>query len=545
MQRNKLRSFPNQKNGRRRLYPFARPRMTDRDDVLCLEPKVFAAGSCLARTIEKSVVGAGLELVYQREKIRFGHSDAQRKQNFNRYNLGVIENEFRWAFDPAADAGCHSLIEKDGELVDMQVVWTFAHEPELARKVRRAYNADFATARFADLVIITLGAVDMWYDCETGSYLNGIVPRRISDATPGRFQLHSWTVEDFVGSLNRIRDILHQNTTRERPPRIAICVSPVAQPLAFGGDDSLIAETHGKSIQRVAAQIFSDLHDDVDYAPVYEFVVLTDRAYAYQNDSFNHVESDCVDRFFGDYLRAIGTSPACADAVLARGEALGLARAGALNEAASVLEAYTDRHGYRAPIAELHATLLPKLGRANELATTYLAHAEAGADVSWKSLKQSFRAAVAKQDRASAAHALTVAQGKLQQVGGGNPAELEELAALNAILDDLDKKLSEQQRLKEMKKLLADDPKTVADTLALRKADGFRHPQEHWLYAQALRKSDRREALAEFDEIVRSGSNYAKAASRIMIQMLSGKNADPLGFDLSDIQRRNQQLLGE
>lgn len=544
MKRNRLRAFPNQKTGRKRLFPFARPQMAKSTPIANPSPKVFVAGSCLARQIDKSVKGAGLEQVYQRDKIGFGHTDAETKQNFNRYNLGVIENEFRWAFDPTADAGCASLIENDGELVDMQVVWTFAHQPEQARKIRRAYNADFASARHADLIIITLGAADMWYDSQTGCYLNGIVPNRISDAHPGRFELHAWEPEDFLASLERIRGLLQENTLCATPPRLAICVSPVSQPLSFSGEDALIAETYGKSVQRVAAQQFADRHDDVDYAPVYEFVVLTDRAFAYQSNSFNHVEPDCVDRFFGDYLQAVGAGPHHASAIAARGEALGLIKAGALPDAAAVLEAYLEEFGPNTVISDLHATLLPKLGRSNEIAETFLAHAQSGADTTWKGLRAAFRSAIGKEDRDTAADLLVIARGKLQEHGGATPAELETMASWEQSLATLEARLAEKQQLQELKQMLGQDPRAVADVMAEMKKTGFTLPQQHWLYAQALRRANHPEALAEFDEIVRSGSNYAKASSQAMIQMLSRKSAESHGFDLQEIRQRDQQLFG-
>ncbi len=142
-----------------------------------------------------------------------------------------------------------------------------------------------------------------------------------------------------------------------------------------------------------------------------------------------------------------------------------------------------------------------------------------------------------------AAKLLVVAQGKLQDSGGATPAQLESLDTWQESIDQLDLKLAEQKQLQDLKAKMATDPEGVLAELASFKADGFTSSLQHWLYAQALRKTGNPSALTELNEIVLSKQSHAKAASKAMIQLMSRKNADLQGFDLEQIKARDHEMF--
>ncbi len=63
-----------------------------------------------------------------------------------------------------------------------------------------------------------------------------------------------------------------------------VTVSPVAMNTTFTGGEVLVANTYSKSVQRAALEAFVRRHDNVDYFPSYESVVLSDRSRAWRAD---------------------------------------------------------------------------------------------------------------------------------------------------------------------------------------------------------------------------------------------------------------------
>jgi hypothetical protein len=83
--------------------------------------------------------------------------------------------------------------------------------------------------------------------------------------------------------------------------KMIVTVSPVPLEASFTGPDVLSVNTLSKSILRVAADALAKTHDDVDYFPSYEMIVLGDNSYA---PDWRHVSDRAVSKVVSRFLYA-------------------------------------------------------------------------------------------------------------------------------------------------------------------------------------------------------------------------------------------------
>ena len=195
------------------------------------------------------------------------------------------------------------MADKNGVYYDLQVASSaeITGTKEEMTAFRTAYNNSFKAAGIADVVIITLGLVECWYDSELEVYLNMAPPKPLTQLYPGRFEFHLLDYNDIYAALVEIEGLLrHNNPT---PPKMLFTVSPVGLAATFRTSDVLVANSYSKSVQRAAVEAFVMNHD-VSHFPSYEYVVLTDRKFAWGNKDFRHVRQETVDRIMADVLLA-------------------------------------------------------------------------------------------------------------------------------------------------------------------------------------------------------------------------------------------------
>lgn len=306
---NKNRIYPSEKRGRERLFPYAQPAVRA-GFRFTRDSKIFATGSCFARNVEKSLHFIKANVVSSPIDIPAPPQAEQIFQLYNKYTVHSILNEFRWALSgKPVDHSAGLVADRQGRYYDLQV----ASSPDITgtkeemTAFRAAYNASFGRARGADVVIITLGLVECWFDTETGVYLNMAPSKQLTEQYPGRFEFHLLDYNDVYGALVEIESLLRKENPK--PPQILVTVSPVGLAATFREDDVLVGNCYSKSVQRAAVEAFT-MHHDATYFPSYEYVTLTDRKFAWGNKDFRHVRQETVDRIMADVLLSyVGPSP--------------------------------------------------------------------------------------------------------------------------------------------------------------------------------------------------------------------------------------------
>ena len=235
---------------------------------------------------------------------------------FNKYNVGTILNELRWALDPAAHPYRHEdvLVNTPDDLLvqDYQLrgeAW--AEERGTAMAFREAFNRFFASIREADVVVLTLGLSEAWFDTATGLYLNAAPSEDKVRRHGSRFELH---VLDSAMTLAMLEDIDALLVRHLRPGfKLLLTVSPVPLVSTFRDQDVLVANSYSKSVLRACCDAFLVKRPHARYFPSYEFVTLSDPSYVWSLKDFRHVDPKFVDYLMASVLSGLGGAAPQAD----------------------------------------------------------------------------------------------------------------------------------------------------------------------------------------------------------------------------------------
>ena len=168
----------------------------------------------------------------------------------------VIAQQFRWAFDEF-DSKNALWIGKDREV--------FEPNEERKRLVRETFEK-------TDVLILTLGLSEVWYDKVTGEPLWRALTRRYYDPSRHAFRVES--MADTKRYLEKIEDIRRRHLP---DMKIIYTVSPIRLTSTFRPVSALTANSASKAILRGALDEFLRDHQDqlgreLFYFPSYEIV---------------------------------------------------------------------------------------------------------------------------------------------------------------------------------------------------------------------------------------------------------------------------------
>jgi hypothetical protein len=226
---------------------------------------VFTIGSCFARNIEQSLLKLDVTVPTQSftaDKLEWYYYPHP-AHILNEYNPGTMSQRINCALD-GTSTGTDNLYQTKGGRYHDQLLHTTGNYVTLERAVERRADIDQLYSKLpeADLVIVTLGLIEAWYDPATGNYLND--PPLGKDFKNYTFK--RLTVQESV-------DLLGPAVKRlaDRGQRVLITVSPFPLVATFTSDDCVVANEYSKNVLRVVAE---ELRDGkmVDYFPSYEIV---------------------------------------------------------------------------------------------------------------------------------------------------------------------------------------------------------------------------------------------------------------------------------
>lgn len=265
-------------------FPYIAPRFT-----VSSESKIFTIGSCFARNIEAEL--EGFDLPTTRFAVPKEEWDQRPNGLLNEFNPGTMAQRMKWALDQVDTSIIHATYQIKGEQVD-DLYLRHCNPVSLERAVERRKEIDAIYSHMAtsQLVIITLGLVECWYDNLTQTYLNQMPYVRMALKEPDRYVLKRLTVDESYSLLapcfQRITDL---------GIRILITVSPVPLMTTFSGRDCVAANCYSKSSLRSCAEMLADDFETlVDYYPSYE-IVISGGPQSFIEDNI-HVHPDLVRR---------------------------------------------------------------------------------------------------------------------------------------------------------------------------------------------------------------------------------------------------------
>ncbi|MFP4120213.1 MAG: GSCFA domain-containing protein [Coleofasciculus sp.] len=232
------------------------------------ETPIASIGSCFARELKFWLKDNGFNFLQAGKGVCSKAGSARYDRVYNTYSL---KQEFERAFGSFEPVEEWWEVEDSGtkHLLDpyrRRIAWENHQERkrELAQhkeEVRKAFTE-------AELIIITVGQAEIWYNKSDGSVFPLVPPPDAFDEQKHGFRLT--TVEENTQNLQRIYDMISAvNPTAS----IIITVSPVPLRATFRHTSAVIANSASKAILRAAVDSFVlSNSDNVWYFPAYEMV---------------------------------------------------------------------------------------------------------------------------------------------------------------------------------------------------------------------------------------------------------------------------------
>jgi hypothetical protein len=277
--------------------PYVEPKFRLNND-----DSFFCIGSCFARVIERQLCYRNLNVTSMRyrgelEEAQLGANGA------NKFTTASMLNEVRWSL--AQERFPDEALVPDGDgyrdlqLADAALPVSLSR----ARERRIELSEYFGRLSQADVVILTLGIVEVWYDRVAQLYLNITPTFEMTRRFPGRFTVHT---SDYVENRARLTETLDLLSAHGRSGlRIILSVSPVPMHRTFTSPDALAANVYGKSTLRAVAGDIARERHDVDYWPGYELVTVTDRNRAFAPDQA-HVTEEAGEELVRSFAATFG-----------------------------------------------------------------------------------------------------------------------------------------------------------------------------------------------------------------------------------------------
>lgn len=265
----------------------------------------FAMGSCFARNVEERLELSGANVLSRKMDVRdLGASSGRALGIYNKYTPYSILQELQFASGERDFPQDGFLPVSEGLYYDAQLRVSSGNASIEDLTARRdEIRKSFAQAFQADVMILTLGLIEAWYDTKTDLYLNEMPAPRLIMKNPERFEFRCLSIDDCRTALLDIHDLLKRHSKLGQ--KLIITVSPVALGRTFSEHDIIIANTTSKSTLRVAALEFTEAHEGTDYFPSYEAVTLSAPSLAWQ-DCRLHASDFIVGRIINIFLQRYG-----------------------------------------------------------------------------------------------------------------------------------------------------------------------------------------------------------------------------------------------
>jgi hypothetical protein len=247
--------------------------------------RIFTIGSCFARNIEEKL---GKDFILPTRYFRVSKEEWAARPNglLNEYNPGTMYQRITYALEGKKLPDATIVKSKKG-YDDLALLGGASVTLERARERRGQIDGIYAKLPSCQVVIITLGLVEAWFDRVHQVYLNRMPPHEVMRREPTRFLFRRMDLFEAYPLLEKAIAALVR-----RRKNVLLTVSPVPLQVTFSGHDAAVANEFSKSVLRVCAQRLADKYAQVDYFPSYE-IVRDAGSVAYLPDRV-HVKDDVV-----------------------------------------------------------------------------------------------------------------------------------------------------------------------------------------------------------------------------------------------------------
>lgn len=309
--KNPLRNYPGrvakESDAIDRLFPLASPTYPTFEDIPD-NPKVYVTGTCIARTIENTLLKTNAVLLSRDDTLKRKEGTGNLYGILTKYNLPAMVNEFIWALDPEQmkHSSDQFIEHRPGEFVDLQLGGTEVRgSVEMLTAHRALFNNLYAKSSDADVIIIPLAAIEVWFDTKFDVYLNYRPSRKMCIQNPGRFELH---VLNYQGVMDHLRTLHKLLRDKCKPTaKILYAITPAATPMTYLSADAMHQSVYTKSLQHAAVHDFLATIDDkqAGYLPFYEANVLQDQRVNFIPLDYRHMTKAIGMRYVGQMMKTL------------------------------------------------------------------------------------------------------------------------------------------------------------------------------------------------------------------------------------------------
>lgn len=287
--RNKARKYPNRQDQRYDdglIFPTIEPGFS-----ISKDQSVFTIGSCFARNVEQVLQDRGISVPTIEFQAPHEEAPGQPNRVLNQYNPGTMMQCVRDAHAEVNQDGLYKT-GLTGAVVDCLLATGGRAVGKKRALERRTQIAELYRSGLerSEIVVITLGLVEVWYDRETKTYLNEAPPRKIIDKNEARFEFRQLGVAECQDLVFEMLQTLTQSEQR----KVLLTVSPVPLQATFSDGDAVCRNSYSKSVLRVVAELASQTFKNVDYFPSYE-IITTSGLFSFGPDNV-HVRPKVVER---------------------------------------------------------------------------------------------------------------------------------------------------------------------------------------------------------------------------------------------------------
>lgn len=250
--------------------------------------KVFCIGSCFARELEAALDDRGFTVLSRSR----GSEVTAPALPMNKYTIGAILHELQLALEPHLhDVAQNTYEVRDHKFADYLRggdAW-LADEATLKAQ-QNLIQQIFARVAQADVVVLTLGLSEAWFDTATNRYLNVAPNAELWTKQPERFQLRVLGLDE---TLTQARAVLTLLDRYLKPGyRLLLSVSPVPLLQTFRHQDITVANSYSKAVLRCAAEVLRMERPDIGYFPSYEMAMTSDPRLVWADTDFRHINRD-------------------------------------------------------------------------------------------------------------------------------------------------------------------------------------------------------------------------------------------------------------
>jgi len=228
--------------------------------------KVFTIGSCFTSTFETALKDYGCHVPVADFDVPKTEFNMNGRNLLVDYVPGTLRQKILAAYDQEMLHPEAGIEEDNGNFSDL---FLHVQAPPVSRErlfERRNEIAQlYKHVLSSDVVLITLGYAECWYDLHYGCYLNKPPSFFELRKNPMRYVFRRMEYQDCFEALGQaIKCLAKQNK------RILMMIAPMPFGESFSPEDIVMASSYSKSVLRCAVQKIWETFPQVDYFPCFE-----------------------------------------------------------------------------------------------------------------------------------------------------------------------------------------------------------------------------------------------------------------------------------